>query len=171
MTLIETLMLVGWFVVLGGLLFFSWLEGRKFFKLLIFFVWTGFSYGSDYWQCFLSAGSYYGVNPYLLYAIAKVESGLNPRAINVNRNGSTDRGIMQINTAWDGYLLRHGVDPRWVWEPCYNIHLGAMVLRHCMDRYGNTWRAVDCYNKGSKARENSQYVWKVYRKLQRVLSQ
>lgn len=115
------------------------------------------------WECFVSAGQYYGVDPYLLYSIAWVESGLNPRAINRNRNGTVDRGVMQINSSWDSYLKRHGVDLRLVWDGCYNVHLGAMVLRHCINRYGNTWRAVDCYNKGSRARDNSVYVWKVYK--------
>lgn len=115
------------------------------------------------WECFVSAGRYYGVDPYLLYSIAWVESRLNPRAINKNKNGTVDRGVMQINSLWDSYLKRHGVDLRLVWDVCYNIHLGAMVLRHCIDRYGNTWRAVDCYNKGSRAKENSVYAWRVYR--------
>lgn len=115
------------------------------------------------WECFESAGRYYGVDPYLLYSIAWVESRLNPRAINVNRNGTVDRGVMQINSSWDSYLRRHGIDPGYVWDACYNIHLGAMVLRHCMDRYGNSWKAVDCYNRGSRAKEHSAYVWKVYR--------
>ncbi|MFN3264120.1 MAG: lytic transglycosylase domain-containing protein [Aquificaceae bacterium] len=126
------------------------------------------SFGGVSWECFERAGKTYGVDPYLLYAIARVESGLNPRAINRNRNGSWDRGIMQINTAWDGYLLRHGVDPRWVWEPCYNVQVGAMILRKCINTYGNTWRAIDCYNKGNRARENSQYVWRVYREWKRL---
>ncbi|MEM1672927.1 MAG: lytic transglycosylase domain-containing protein [Archaeoglobaceae archaeon] len=121
-----------------------------------------------FWDCFLSAERYYGVNAYLLYAIAKVESNLNPQAINRNKNGTIDRGIMQINSSWDTYLRKYGIDPRYVWEPCYNIHLGAMILRHCMDRYGNTWRAVDCYNKGARAKETSRYVWRVYRELSRL---
>jgi len=94
--------------------------------LLLTTLWTtkAQAQAQDYWACFVSAGQHYGVNPYLLYAIAKVESGLNPRAINRNKNGTIDRGIMQINSSWDRYLIRHGIDPRYVWEPCYNIHLG-----------------------------------------------
>lgn len=34
----------------------------------------------------------------LLIAIAKAESGMNPNAINVNRNGTVDRGVFQINS-------------------------------------------------------------------------
>lgn len=121
-------------------------------------------------HCFERAGMQYGVNPRLLKAIAIVESSLNPRAINVNKNLSIDRGIMQINSSWDKHLKKHGIDPAYVWQPCYNIQLGAMILRYCQNMFGNTWRAVDCYNKGLRAKESSFYVWKVYkayRKLER----
>lgn len=36
--------------------------------------------------------------PGLMVAIAKAESGMNPKAINHNRNGSVDRGLFQINS-------------------------------------------------------------------------
>lgn len=124
----------------------------------------------DLVACFFSAGEYYGVNPHILMAIAKVESGFNPRAVNRNRNGSLDRGIMQINTLWDKHLKRHGINPSLVWHPCYNIYLGAMVLKHCQNIFGNEWRAVDCYNKGLKAKPNSPYVWKVYKNYRHFLS-
>jgi soluble lytic murein transglycosylase-like protein len=118
-----------------------------------------------YCFCFEEAGRYYGVSPHLLWAIAKVESNFNPRAINRNKNGTYDIGLMQINSSWFPYLKKHGIDPSLLWEPCYNAHVGAMVLRHCIDMYGYNWRAVDCYNKGKRARENSKYVWKVYKAL------
>jgi len=38
---------------------------------------------SSFATCFIEAGNYYGINPYILYAIAKVESGLNPYAVEV----------------------------------------------------------------------------------------
>lgn len=127
--------------------------------------------GESFGACFLNAASYYGVNPKLLIAIAYTESGLNPRAINKNRNKSYDLGIMQINTSWIPYLKKYDVDPRYVWDPCYNVYLGAMILRYCMDVFGNTWRAVDCYNKGpKKARSYSTYVMRVYNALTRLSS-
>jgi soluble lytic murein transglycosylase-like protein len=118
-----------------------------------------------YCFCFEDAGRYYGVSPHLLWAIAKVESNFNPRALNHNKNGTYDVGLMQINSSWFPYLKKHGIDPSLLWEPCYNTYVGAMVLRHCIDTYGYNWRAVDCYNKGKKAKENSMYVWKVYKNL------
>ena len=68
--------------------------------------------------CFEKAGSKYQINPDLLRAIAIVESNLNPEAINYNKNGSYDYGLMQINsTTWQKTL-----DYRWdyISDPCYN---------------------------------------------------
>ncbi len=126
-----------------------------------------YAYSFGFYHCFFDAGKRYGVDPYLLVAIASVESGFNPRAINRNKNCSIDYGIMQINSYW---LKKYKIPTSWVWEPCYNIHFGAMVLKRCMDRKAQNLKlAIDCYNKGDKAKENSEYVLKVYRKYSNVL--
>lgn len=49
--------------------------------------------------------------PNTAVAIAKCESGLNPNAINNrNKNGTTDGGLMQINSIHDKYLDELGLD-------------------------------------------------------------
>ncbi len=117
---------------------------------------------NEYGACFANAGFYYGVAPDVLWAIAKVESEFNPRAINRNTNGSFDYGIMQINTWWYPKLGKE------LWnslgDPCTNIHVGAWVLAQCVQQHGNTWEAVGCYNAKSKDKRNA-YAWKVYRAL------
>lgn len=50
-------------------------------------------------NCWNSAGQYYHVDPWLLFAIADVESGLNPNAVGYNHDGSRDVGLMQINSS------------------------------------------------------------------------
>lgn len=42
----------------------------------------------------------YGVDPELAVKVADCESGLNPRATNINKNGSVDRGLYQWNDRW-----------------------------------------------------------------------
>jgi len=50
--------------------------------------------------CFDAAARHYRLHPALLRAIARQESGMNPRAIGKNTNGTLDLGLMQINTSW-----------------------------------------------------------------------
>lgn len=61
-------------------------------------------------DCLVAAARHHGVDPALLHAIAVVESGLNPRAVNrANANGTRDIGLMQINSAWLPTLKRWGI--------------------------------------------------------------
>lgn len=121
--------------------------------------------------CFDEAGAAYNIPPDLLRAVAQVESGMNPYA--VNRNGgstvSYDYGLMQINSQHMASLR-----PR-VWEkvladPCMNVYAGAWVLASCINVYGYNWRAVGCYNAGTgdsllQEKKRAAYAWKVYRVL------
>ena len=80
--------------------------------------------------CFEEAGEKYGVSPQLLWAIAKTESHFNPSAVNYNRNGSFDYGLMQVNSSWYGELGRE----RWMrlGDACYNVQVGAWILSQCI---------------------------------------
>lgn len=101
--------------------------------------------GDEY--CFEEAASRYHVPAALLWAVAKVESGFNPTAINWNRNGSLDYGVMQINSFW----LKSIGEDRWkaLGDPCFNIHMGAYVMADCLRRYGYTYEGIGCYNADS----------------------
>lgn len=114
--------------------------------------------------CWEEAGARYNVNPYLLYAIAKTESGLNPSAVNRNRNGSYDIGMMQINSLWFPELRKYGLDEKQLYDPCTSIHVGAWILAQNMRRLGNSWEAVGAYNAG-KPDLRLKYALKVYRNI------
>ncbi len=145
---------------------------RYLFFLLYLLLLINFKFSfatSIYDRCFYQAGLYYNIDYRILKAIAKVESGYNPYAINRNKNGSYDIGIMQINSSWFNTLKVYGMsDPSMLYNPCYNIFVGAWILRQCINRYSNSWKAIDCYNKGGRATDNSLYVWNVYRSLLKV---
>jgi len=62
--------------------------------------------------CWEEAGQRYGISADLLYAVARVESNLNPQAVNrshLQRTGSYDIGLMQINSGHLRTLSRHGI--------------------------------------------------------------
>lgn len=112
--------------------------------------------------CFEEAGAMYDVSPQLLRAIAKVESNFNPRAINRNKNGSYDFGVMQINSFWVKTL---GED-RWraLGDPCFNVKVGAWILGANIHRHGYNWEAVGRYNAVSIEKQ-AVYIRKVYKTL------
>jgi soluble lytic murein transglycosylase-like protein len=115
--------------------------------------------------CWEDAAERYGVNPDLLYAIAKTESNLNPAAINRNnKNGSYDIGLMQINSSWLPTLRKHGIDEEQLYNACTNIHVGAWVLANNIRRLGNSWTAVGAYN-ARNPELRMKYAKKVYANL------
>jgi soluble lytic murein transglycosylase-like protein len=116
------------------------------------------------YACWDDAAMRYQVSSALLYAIARTESGLNPKAVGRNANGSRDIGLMQINSVWLPALASHGIGERDLFEPCTNIHVGAWILAAKVSRHGYTWEAVGAYNAANPALR-SAYIQKVRRHL------
>ncbi|MDY4425822.1 MAG: lytic transglycosylase domain-containing protein [Helicobacter sp.] len=110
---------------------------------------------------FVEAGKKYGIDPQLLWAIAKTESQLNPNALNQNnKNGSYDIGIMQINSIHLNELwTKYGISEDDLYNPRLNIHIGAKILKDCLNKHNNNLiNGITCYNGRI---ENNPYGEKV----------
>jgi Transglycosylase SLT domain len=99
----------------------------------------------DYSDLYVKYGDQYGVSPYLLRAVAQHESGENAHATSPpNRNGTFDRGLMQIN---DG--TAPGIGVRNPYDPEQAVGGAARLLRQHLDRFhGDTDMALAAYNAG-----------------------
>lgn len=92
------------------------------------------------WQPFIEESSQAsGLDPRLIAAVIKVESGNNPEAI--SPKGA--QGLMQLMPATQTYL---GVtDP---YDPSANVRAGSLYLREQLDTFGTLELALAAYNAG-----------------------
>ena len=112
--------------------------------------------------CWDGAAKYYNVDPWLLYSIAYVESRFNPNAVGVNKNGTKDLGMMQINDrVWLPKLARMGISKSMLKDPCVSVYVGAWILRQNINDLGYTAQAIGAYNSRTPV-HNKRYAKKVY---------
>ncbi|MEI7844148.1 MAG: lytic transglycosylase domain-containing protein [Gallionellaceae bacterium] len=124
---------------------------RAVLILTLLFI-ANISFAADVKACFASASEKYSIDQTLLIAIAKAESSLKSNVVGPpNQDGSSDYGMMQINSSHLPLLRKAGFTKQDLFNPCVNIHIGAYILSKFIKKHGNTWRAVGAYNAGSKA--------------------
>ncbi len=119
-------------------------------------------------RCLGAAAQKYGLDYQLLKAIARVESGFNPRAVRLPHaaggDSTTDYGLMQINSTWLPKLKSWGINKEDLFDPCVSAEVGAWVLKNNFRDMGVSWNAVGAYNARSPEKRKV-YAWRVYRAL------
>ncbi len=126
-------------------------------------------------SCWEAASRSYGIPVDVLKAVAKTESGLNPKARNKNTNGTYDIGLMQINSAWLPKLESYGITERSLHDSCMNLKVGAWILSRNAQKLGWNWNAIGAYNVGCARldageceRRRNRYAWKIHAALQKI---
>ncbi|NYH14747.1 lytic transglycosylase domain-containing protein [Paraburkholderia bryophila] len=126
-----------------------------------------FMHGAALADCIDDAAAFQHVNVSLMRGIAQVESGMQPNRINTNSNGTTDIGLMQINSSWLPVLAREGISEQSLFDPCTNAYVGAWILSENIRQFGPNWNAVGAYNAASPDKRLS-YARKVYDAVQSI---
>ncbi len=147
---------------------------------------------------FERAAKPFGINPALLMAMAKVESGLNPYAVRFEPKWryhwnckefaeeliitpqteemlqATSWGLMQVmgTVAREMGFDRHLTE---LTEPGLNVVIACKKLRLLFNKYKKTHDVISAYNQGSPRRnkrgfyENQNYVDKVLKELKTLV--
>lgn len=123
--------------------------------------------GAAHADCIDDAAKAYGTHPDVLRAIAIIESRARPDAVNVNENGSVDRGLYQINSIHLPELARAGIGPEDLHDVCVSSHVAALLLKRKMAVLGDTWAAVGAYHS-SLPEKRDRYARKVQEMFERV---
>lgn len=105
-------------------------------------------------------GRKYYINPKLLKAIAKVESGENPNMIG---DGGDSIGLMQIQPKWHAQRLKDGES---LLDPKVNVRIGCEILSEIMAKYDTLDEALTVYNAGHDTGDRS-YANRVYEEMEK----
>ncbi|CAK7192458.1 hypothetical protein COMNV_00656 [Commensalibacter sp. Nvir] len=101
--------------------------------------------------CIAIASSYYHVPKTILFAIQRLEGGATAK-ISINKDGTEDLGLMQINTKWITPLKRttkkstENIYERLKRDDCYNIAVAAAIIKlYSQQTKGNLIKAAGLY--------------------------
>lgn len=102
-------------------------------------------YGSTVSEC----ASQNGVEPYLIWAVMKTESGFDPEA----ESDVGARGLMQLTEdtyEWVKYRMKDEREITYdqMYDPVYNIEYGSYLLSLLCDEYGDYETALAAYHSG-----------------------
>lgn len=95
-------------------------------------------------QAILNEAEKYDIPPSLAFALAHTESEFKSNAMHKNANGSTDRGLFQLNSASFPKLTESDF-----YDPRTSAHYGLSHLRFCLNTAGNEIAALAMYNAGT----------------------
>ncbi|MDR1410961.1 MAG: lytic transglycosylase domain-containing protein [Spirochaetaceae bacterium] len=122
-------------------------------------------------QIILANTDIFNIPPSLAFALCWEESRFKTRAINQkNRNGSTDRGLFQLNDqSFPQLSEKEYFDPR------LNSYYGLSHLRWCLDSAGSLVAGIAMYNAGTNRvsaggtpKMTLDYVSKILASKQRI---
>lgn len=120
--------------------------------------------------CWDSAGKTYGVDPWLLMAVAKVESSFKANAINKNKNNTYDIGMMQINSFWLPTLSKYGISSKDLLNPCTSVFVGSWIMAQNIKRFGYNQDGIGAYNSPGNITIRRRYAQAVYNAYNKIIN-
>lgn len=123
-------------------------------RVVFFLLYGVMLWATPYDRFFTEAGTAFGIDATLLKRIATIESSMNPKALNLNKNGSYDIGLMQINTIHLKRLSKIGVTRQSLMDPEVNIYVASLLLSSHIRKRGYNLDAIGCYHSANPLFKN-----------------
>lgn len=97
-------------------------------------------------DCINHAAITYHVPATVILSVIKQENGRNGLA-KLNKNGTLDYGVMQINTIWLSKLASYGYAKEDLqYDACKNVEAGTWILAQGLAEAKTAWRGIGNYN-------------------------
>lgn len=101
----------------------------------------------------------YKLDPKVVKAIIKVESGGDENAIGDNGNSI---GLMQVQPRFNAHRLKQGES---LLDPQVNVRVGCELLSELLEKYGTLDKALTAYNAGHDT-VSREYANRVYEEME-----
>lgn len=111
------------------------------------------------------SGRKLGIDPLLIVAVMAIESSFNPFA----ESSMGAQGLMQVIPRFHLDKIGHAADDDALFDPMLNVHVGTLVLREGLQRFGSLQRALQYYG-GALSDPNAKYANKVLAMKRRLLT-
>lgn len=112
-----------------------------------------------------NSGRKLGIDPLLIVAVMAIESSFNPFA----ESSMGAQGLMQVIPRFHLDKIGHDAEDDALFDPLLNVHVGTLVLREGLQRFGNLQRALQYYG-GALRDPNASYANKVLAMKRRLVT-
>lgn len=111
------------------------------------------------------SGRTLGVDPLLIVAVMAIESSFNPFA----ESSMGAQGLMQVIPRFHLDKIGHAADEDALFDPSLNVHVGTLVLREGLQRFGSLQQALQYYG-GALRDPDASYANKVLAMKRRLVT-
>lgn len=117
-------------------------------------------------ECIVDAGRVNHINPDIIFSVILTEGGYSG-AESLNKNGTKDLGLMQINDkTWLGLIANKLFDGNSKKayqtlknDECFNVYVGSWILSNSiLLEHGDLWQGVGRYHSATKKYKLSYQV-------------
>jgi len=114
-------------------------------------------------KCVLRTAKKYRLDPYLIWAVKRVETGrsLEGNRVGNNTNKTRDIGLMQTNSMHLKALKEFGITESHLKEPCISLDVAGWMLAGLIKKHG-VREGVGRYHSGTPKFKNP-YIKKVFK--------